>query len=325
MTRWLIIAVIAVLAVVVFGAEALPYLVLGVLLGLSPLIIRRAGARIDPKVAAAVVAGLAVLVLAGVVFFAGDGQLPFVSLVQIDVVYEGEATFEEDPDGMKVAETVTIPNSAVSAAADSEFGDPIYSPKGAGSNAERQRLLFDDVASSLGGENWNLVERGTDDASFQRTRTVPVEVRAVPLETSNEIPLTSFRFQSSSEEGTTIELQPSGESKMRLTAGKYVLGHTFPEGERAEHVVADVEEVEVPLPDAGDPVEFEIRSPLARSELTAGLADLSLVGVGKWVLLFATGMVTAAVSGIGQDAVKNTLKRWWSRRRTPADESKDVS
>ena len=316
MARWLIIVAFGLLVIVVFGFEAWPYLAIGGLIGISPLILRHSGVRISTKRVVIAVAVVLVVVLATLPFFAAnEGELPFVSLVQIEATYDGEAQYRDDPERMMVMETITITNSALNetAADAAELG--IYAQGDTLSTAALQSRLFKDVAARLTHDNWHLGQRGTTDSTFVRVRPVPVSVRPIPLETSNEIPLTSLRFEGGSDRATTIELQPSAASQMTLVAGEFVIGDTFPEGDRAQHVADGEEEVTVPLPDAGDPVEFEIRAPLARHELTAGLADLSLAGAGKWVLLFLMGILTATVSGVGQDALKKRLKRWWPGQR----------
>lgn len=168
------------------------------------------------------------------------------------------------------------------------------------------------LAAGMAAQHWRPLERTGSGLIFQRHREVALHSRTFPPETGNTIELPRVAVEDRHDRVRTKLLAGSG-SRLTLVASADTFGPSFPQGVRETRPASGLEQIAIPVA-ASRQVEVDLRSPLFRNELLAGFADGSLFSVLRWVI----GLLVAAVIALFNEELKKRLGRLLSRlRRRP--------
>jgi hypothetical protein len=297
----------------------LPFAVLGILLGLSPVIVRWLAKRrhswphVSRKLSIGLAAGAAGLAAVSAVLvlnarnspnsaverghepdrrgFArhseAKGRNPFrIDTVALVATYTGEAVQHGGPERLELAERLRMRGSSLAL------------PPG--------ELLT--LAHGLRARHWRSSERHAGIV-FERHRQVPLEARTFPAETGNTIELPRIAIDDRRDD-VTMKVRLGGGSRLLLVASPETFGPSYPRGVRETRPVSGLEQVAIPVGEH-EAVEVDVRSPLFRNELLGGFADLTIPGVIRWGL----GLLATLLIALFNDEIKEKTKRVLRRLR----------
>jgi hypothetical protein len=313
---WSVLAYVLLLLLGFLNPWLLVFFAVGALLGILARFVlhlmRRRRERVPPNGPSRGRRGLLILgaiavsvaIMVAYLSLAGTRLAIVCRLSEYSVLYEGTGMGDTSAREWTVDHEITL-------------SDEIFEQ---GGEAERMGtqpgdLTYEQVESELTAAGWSLSGTVDGQARFTQTQTFDLESRVYPLLTTTALTVPSPSWGPC---GDGVELVPGKDSTLTLTAPAYLIVKTFPTALSSEDMFNGRWRWVVPAGDNatdGGVVRVRVASPLARSEVTSQLAELSLSSLLLWILAIIGGLFEVLLKEILVRPIRRVLE--WLRILKP--------